>query len=97
MSHVGGENCVRFEVNGNLMEVSARSEAGDVKENITISLEGEDLSIAFNINFFMDCLRNIDDDYVVLKMNGQINPCFIVPNSEEQKLIYLVSPIRQMN
>ena len=97
LSHNGGENCVRFEINSNLMEVSARSEAGDVKENITIFLNGEDLAIAFNINFFMDCLRNIDDDYVVLKMNGQINPCFIVPNNEEQKLIYLVSPIRQVN
>ena len=97
LSHVGGENCVKLEVNGNLMEVSAKSEAGDVKENITISLVGEDIAIAFNINFFMDCLRNIDEDYVVLKMNGQINPCFIVPNSDEQNLVYLVSPIRQMN
>lgn len=97
LSHVGGENCVRFEINNNLMEVSAKSEAGDVKENITVSLVGEDLAIAFNINFFMDCLRSIDDDYVVLKMNGQINPCFIVPNNEEQDVVYLVSPIRQMS
>ena len=79
------------------MEVSAKSEAGDVKENITISLDGEDLLIAFNINFVMDCLRNIDDDYVVLKFNGQVNPCFVMPNNEQEKSVYLVSPIRQIN
>ena len=97
LSHVGGENCVKYSINGNLMEVSAKSEAGDVKENITISLDGEDLLIAFNINFVMDCLRNIDDDYVVLKFNGQVNPCFVMPNNEQEKSVYLVSPIRQIN
>lgn len=97
LSHIGGENCVRYSINGNLMEVSAKSEAGDVKENITISLDGEDLSIAFNINFFMDCLRNIDDDYVILKFNGQINPCFIMPNNVSENSVFLVSPIRQVS
>ena len=96
LSNVGGENCVKFKVDGSLMEVSAKSEAGDVKEKITVSVEGEDISIAFNINFFMDSLRNIDDDYVVLKLNGQINPCFIVPNNVQESIIYLVSPIRQV-
>ena len=97
LSHVGGENCAKFAIGEGLMEVSAKSEMGDVKEKITVSLEGEDLSIAFNISYFMDCLRNISDDYVVLKLNGQINPCFIVPNNAEEKSIFLVSPIRQMN
>ena len=97
LSHIGGENSVKFLIEGNLMTVSAKSEAGDVTEKITISLDGEDLNIAFNINFFMDCLRNIAEDYVVLKFNGQVNPCFIVPNNDKQEYTYLVSPIRQLS
>lgn len=97
LSHVGGENSVKFMIEGNLMTVSAKSEAGDVTEKITVSLDGEDLLIAFNINFFMDCLRNIAEDYVVLKFNGQVNPCFIVPSNDKDEFTYLVSPIRQLS
>ncbi|HAJ77837.1 MAG TPA: DNA polymerase III subunit beta [Clostridiales bacterium] len=96
LSHVGGDNSVKFEIEGNIMKVTAKSEAGTVTENITISLVGEDLSIAFNISFFMDCLRNIQSDYVMLKFNGQVNPCFILPNDEGDEYVFLVSPIRQV-
>ena len=95
LSHVGGDNSVKFVINGNIMQVVAKSEAGTVTENITISLNGDDLTIAFNINFFMDCLRNISTDFVTLKMNGQVNPCFIVP-TDKSEVVYLVSPIRQV-
>ena len=96
LSHVGGDNSVKFVISNNIMTVTAKSEAGTVTENITVALAGEDLTIAFNISFFMDCLRNIQGDYVVLKLNGQVNPCFIVPNDEKIEDIYLVSPIRQV-
>ena len=96
LSHVGGDNSVKFAITNNVLTVTAKSEAGTVTENITVSLVGEDLTIAFNISFFMDCLRNISGDYVVLKLNGQVNPCFIVPNNDDNEYIYLVSPIRQV-
>jgi DNA polymerase-3 subunit beta len=97
LSHVGGDNSVKFIFAGNLVTVTAKSEAGTVTENITTSLTGEDLTIAFNIGYFMDCLRNIASDYVTLKLNGQVNPCFIVPSEDEGNYLYLVSPIRQIN
>lgn len=96
LSHVGGDNSVKYIVSSNVLTVTAKSEAGTVTENITVSLAGDDLTIAFNINFFLDCLRNIDDDYVLLKLNGQVNPCFIVPNDLKDEHLYLISPIRQM-
>ncbi len=96
LSHVGGDNSVKFVVEGNVMTVTAKSEAGMVTENITISLNGEDLNIAFNISFFMDCLRNISSDYITLKLNGQVNPCFIVPSEDNNEYTYLISPIRQI-
>lgn len=96
LARVGGDNSVKFTFNGNLLTVNARSEVGAVTEKITISLNGEDLTIAFNTNFFMDCLRNIEDDYVILKFNGQVNPCFIVPNTDQEEYTYLISPIRQV-
>jgi DNA polymerase-3 subunit beta len=96
LARIGGDNSVKFVISGNLLTINTQSEAGVFKENVTISLNGEDLTIAFNINFFMDCLRNIADDYVVLKLNGQVNPCFIVPNEDQEHYTYLISPIRQI-
>src|SRR5574344_751654 len=41
LSHVGGDNSVKFSIAGNVLTVSAKSEAGTVTENITIARSEE--------------------------------------------------------
>lgn len=93
LARVGNNNSVNLNINGNILTVTANSEAGNVTENVTVSIKGEDVTISFNTTFFMDCLKNITDEFVVLKLNGSINPCFIIPN-EGDGYMFLVSPIR---
>ena len=84
---------VKFDIKETYMNVSASSEISNMSENIVISLEGKDLTIAFNSKFITDCIKNIDDEFINLHFNSKINPCVIKPNYGDDYL-YLILPLR---
>ena len=77
----------------NLMTLSAKSEMGTVTENLSVSLHGEDIKIGFDTFFIRECLRAINDEYVKIKFNGEINPCVITPN-EGDNYLFLILPLK---
>ncbi len=84
---------VKFDIKENYLTVSASSEVGKMSENIVISLEGKDLSIAFNSKFLTECIKVIDDEFINLYFNTKINPCVIKPYYGDDYL-YLILPLR---
>lgn len=86
-------NLVKFDMKENNMLITSNSEIGNIKENITISLTGLDVLIAFNARYFMDALRVINDEFVKIKFNTAIAPCVITPN-EGNDYLYLILPVR---
>ncbi len=74
--------------------VSAHTERGDHKENIDIKVEGEMIDIDFNSKYFIDALKNIEDEEIKIEFNGSQGPCIITP-VEGSKYIYLILPIRR--
>ncbi len=92
-SRVDKNNLVKFEVNEKVVIISSHSEIGENKDNISISLNGKELSIAFNARYFSDALRVIDDEYIKLNFNSSISPCVITPN-ENNDFTNLILPVR---
>ena len=86
-------NIVKFDIKENLLTVSAKSEVGNVNENVPINLNGKDLVIAFNGKYISEFLKIIDEDFVVINLNTQIDPCIIKPVGKED-LLYLVMSVR---
>ena len=86
-------NIIKFDIKENNITVSSKAEVGSVNENIPITLNGKDMVIAFNGKYISDFLRIIDDDFVVLNLNTQIDPCIIKPVGKENCL-YLVMSVR---
>ena len=86
-------NLVKFEIRDKLLTITSQSDIGNVTENITISLEGRDLSIAFNARYVSDCLRNIEDDFIKINFTSPIAPCTIT-KSENSEYLYLILPVR---
>ena len=84
---------IEFDIKENYMTISASSEVGKMSENIVISLEGKDLSIAFNSKFLTECIKVIDDEFINLYFNTKINPCVIKPYYGDDYL-YLILPLR---
>ena len=86
-------NLVKFEVKDKLLTLTSQSDIGNVTENITINLDGKDISIAFNARYLNDCLKNIDDDFININFTTPIAPCTI-SKGEGSEYLYLILPVR---
>ena len=75
------------------MTLTCNSDLGNVIENITVALTGNDLQIAFDNFFLRECLKSVKDEYVKIQLNGSINPCVIVPN-EGNDYLFLILPMK---
>ena len=96
LSRVDRNNLVKFEISDKVMKLSSKSEIGDIKENITISLRGNDLNIAFNARYFTEALRVISDEFLKLNFTSAVSPCIIQSNDTDE-FLYLILPVRIMN
>jgi DNA polymerase III subunit beta len=96
MAREGKNNLVRMTVSGDVMRVTSMSELGDVLEELSVHLEGEEIEIAFNARYISDVIKNIDDECCMLSMNTNVSPCVVSP-VEGDEYLYLVLPVRVAN
>lgn len=91
---VSNNNLVILNINEDNMKISSKNtEVGNLEETLKIDLEGKELEIAFNIRYFVEALRNIEDEYLYMNFNTNISPCVIEPESDED-YTYLLLPVR---
>lgn len=98
LSKIGQNNLVKFDIKEDAMLLTSNSEIGNIKEKISIVLEGKDLLIAFNARYFLEAFRTIDDEFVKINFQGPTNPCTITPvDGEKEEYLYLILPVRMIN
>lgn len=93
LSRIDKNNLVKFDIKEKNLMLTSNSEIGNTKENITVGVKGNDLNISFNSKYFSDCLRVIDNPYVKMNFNSQIQPCVITP-CEGDDFIFLILPVK---
>ena len=93
---VGKNNLIKLNMNENIMEITSKSEEGNVREEVMITKEGKDLIIGFNSKYLIDSLKVIDDENISMLFNTPISPCLIRP-LEGNEYEYLVLPVRINN
>ena len=93
LSRIDKNNLVKFDVKEKNLMLTSNSEIGNTKENITVGVKGNDLTISFNSKYFSDCLRVIDNPYVKMNFNSQIQPCVITP-CEGEDFVFLILPVK---
>ncbi len=93
LSRIDKNNLVKFDITDKLMMLSSKSDIGDIKENITVALNGKDLTIAFNVRYFNEALRVINDEFIKLSFTTPSAPC-IMKSSETDEYVYLILPVR---
>ena len=84
---------VCFRLDGETLSVTSNSETGDMEEQIPVTTEGKDLTIAFNVRYITDVLRALSDDQIVMRFNSNVSPCVVCPTQGDSYL-YLVLPVR---
>jgi DNA polymerase-3 subunit beta len=87
-----GSICFHFSEH-NLDITSNTPEIGEAKESLSIVYKGPKLSIAFNPEFLMDPLKNLNDDFVALELIDEMSPGVFKINSA-QRFLYVLMPIR---
>ena len=73
------------------MNLSIRSSAGSMSDDVAVESEGKELRIGFNPKFNLDVLRVIDDEEISVYFLNSKAPCFI--RDDEGSYIYLVLPV----
>lgn len=74
---------------------SNNSEYGNNHAKISSEIKGKDVSIVFNWRYFLDGLKNIDEDELILEFNGDQKPAVIKP-SKNADFFYILMPIRNV-
>ncbi len=87
------DNSVRFNIIDERMELSINSKTGNFFESLPIKLEGVNLTIAFVPKYWLDALRVIDSEEIILEFNSNIRPC-MVKIKENEEFIYIVLPTK---
>ena len=85
-------NSIKLEFSEDSIAIMANSpEIGEAKETITVKYKGPDMAIAFNPEFLMAPLRNLDADEVFLELIDEMSPGVIKINVP---FLYVLMPMR---
>jgi DNA polymerase-3 subunit beta len=85
-------NSVKLQFSKNQLTISANTpEVGEAKETLAINYKGKDFAIAFNPQFLMDPLRNLDADEVYLELIDELSPGVV---KVKEPFLYVLMPMR---
>lgn len=85
---------VEFVIDGNTLTISTNNpEHEEAEEQIAIEYQGQPLAIAFNSQYILDAVANLDSDLAVLTIAENSSCCFIEQPSEQQYR-FIVMPMR---
>lgn len=93
LSKEGKNNLIKLSIKDTIVTITSKSEEGNVKEEVIIKKEGEDLDIGFNAKYVLDVLKSIDDEEIYMYFNTSITPCLVEP-VEGNAFEYLILPVR---
>ncbi len=82
---------IKFEVFSDKLVISKSTpDVGESREELPIQYGGPELIIGFNPSFFIDVLKNLDDELIQLEMFGSDKPAVI----RMKDYLYLALPMR---
>lgn len=85
-------NSVKLQFAKNNLSVIAKSpDVGEARETVTINYKGKEIAVAFNPEYMMDPLRNLDSDEVHLELIDELSPGVIKVNAP---FLYVLMPMR---
>jgi len=83
---------VKFSFNKNTLTLTANTpDVGEAKETLSVNYKGKELTAAFNPQYVMDPLRNLDADEIFLELTDELSPGVIKVN---EPFLYVVMPMR---
>lgn len=69
------------------------AETGRIREEIDAEFNGDQLDVGFNVRFFIDLLKAIESDEVIIKLSGHDSPALFKPTNREGYFSILVPAV----
>ena len=66
-------------------------EVGEGRESIAVNYKGKDFAVAFNPQYLMDPLKNLESDEIFLELTDELSPGVIKVSSP---FLYVLMPMR---
>jgi DNA polymerase-3 subunit beta len=93
---------LKVNISGSEMKLTAQDVDSGTKadENISCTLEGNDVEIGFNYKFLDEAIGHLnsnDDDEVVFTLSESNKPALIMPERDSKDLLMLIMPVRLNN
>jgi len=85
---------VKLEISDDDVVVSSTSERGETEDGVPCKTDGNALTISFNPRYFIEALRAVEDENIMLKFNSQLSPCTIKGVDDNADYKYLIVPLR---
>ena len=84
---------VTLDISEGLLKLSSHNPENDeAEEELVIEYQGNPLSIAFNSQYLLDAVSNLDSELAVLTIAANASSCF-VEEPEEQLYKFIVMPM----
>ncbi|SHK38957.1 DNA polymerase-3 subunit beta [Selenomonas ruminantium] len=94
ISRAGDYNVIKMEfAHGQLHITSNNPEIGNAEETIPASIEGPDITIAFNAQYITDVMKIIESRNCELRLIQPLSP-ITVREEKDDAFIYVVTPVR---
>lgn len=86
-------NLVEFQIKEDRLLITSFSEYGDIHDEVPLILSGEEINISFNLRYYMEALKTIEDSEIRIEFINSNNPCLIRPLLGE-RYAYMILPVR---
>ncbi len=93
LAREGRNNLITLSLREDFIEITSRSEEGNVNEVVSTHTTGQPLDIGFNSKYVMDVLKVVDEEDILMEFNTGITPCLVKP-LEGDRFVYMILPVR---
>ena len=85
---------VTFDIGGDLLKLSTHNpEHDEAEEELIIDYQGQSLNIAFNSQYMLDAVSNLDSELAVMTIASNASSC-IIEEPEQPLFKFIVMPMR---
>ena len=87
---------IRFTLSGNAARLSCSSTLGSASDEILLDSTYDKFEIGFNNRIFIDAIKAVDEENIILELSSSILPCVVIPEGNDS-YIQIIMPVRLKN
>lgn len=86
---------IKLECDKQGLRISGKnSSKGEALAGMEANLKGDPFDVSMNFHYFLDGLKAIQTEKVILEFTGKGSPFVMRPDSDERESVYLIMPLR---